>query len=80
MGNPLMAGHTIDVYKQAVGRRVLIDARERSAIEGDSWRKVWYGCRDCDTHGYVYAVPPDLADRMVADIMAVHWGATGGDS
>ena len=72
-----MAGHTIEVYKRAAGR-VYLDARKRYPIEGDGWQKIWYSCRDCDTHGYVYAVPPGLADRMIADIMAGH-RTTGGD-
>lgn len=43
------------------------------------YRRVSFACRDCDLRGYVKSSPPATADTFVADLMAVHWGSTGGD-
>lgn len=39
---------------------------------------VAFWCRDCDLSGIIMA-PAELADATVADLMATHWAATGGD-
>ena len=40
---------------------------------------VMFGCSECGLCGTITATP-QLAEATVADLMATHWAATGGDA
>lgn len=42
-------------------------------------RTIRFHCADCELYGSVWTRPGDTAEALVADIIAIHWGATGGD-
>lgn len=49
-------------------------------ITKDDIRTVRFECANCDfLRGDITASPPELADATVADLMATHWAATGGE-
>lgn len=60
-----MTGHAIEIVRTTLYR---------------SGRTVYFRCGNCDLKGSVYSRPPETAEQLTADIIAVHWGATGGDS
>lgn len=71
-----MTGRYVQPELPGMGHRVQATGK---SPRGRGLVMVLFGCADCSLSGTVTATP-DLAEATVADLLATHWAATGGDA